>query len=211
MESNLVQREGLEDNLMRARILEILHARKCKNVQDLVNDVHGSYECLSVTEIRDLIRSLEEDDKIILVESEVERSFLRHVTKNYHSNLPFWLSVITISLTFVTTYLLPETGIWTIIRIISGSAVVLLIPGYGLVGMLFPKKDFTLIERLGLALALSLALVPILWLIMSYFQLGVRIDLVIAGVSVAGMLLIFGDTYRQFLSARKKHLNSISK
>jgi len=211
VESNLVQREGLEDNLLRARILEILHTRKCKNVQDLVNDVHGSFEFLSVTEIRDLIRALEEDEKILLVGSEVERSFLRHIIKNYHANFAFWLGVMTISLSIVTTYILPETGFWTLIRIISGSVIVLLMPGYGLVGLLFPKKDLALVERIGLGVAVSLALMPILWLIMNYSQLGIELDLVVACASAAGILLIFGNTYRQFLAAKKQHLNTVIK
>jgi len=180
-------------------------------VQDLVNDVHGSFEFLSVTEIRDLIRALEEDEKILLVGSEVERSFLRHIIKNYHANFAFWLGVMTISLSIVTTYILPETGFWTLIRIISGSVIVLLMPGYGLVGLLFPKKDLALVERIGLGVAVSLALMPILWLIMNYSQLGIELDLVVACASAAGILLIFGNTYRQFLAAKKQHLNTVIK
>lgn len=62
------------------------------------------------------------------------------------------------------------------IRIILGIPFVLFLPGYSLVSALFPgKKDLEGLERLALSLGLSLALVPLIGLILNYTPFGIRL------------------------------------
>jgi len=63
-----------------------------------------------------------------------------------------------------------------IIRIILGLALVLFFPGYTLIAALFPKRaDLDTIERVALSLGLSIAVVPLIGLILNYTPWGIRL------------------------------------
>ena len=62
------------------------------------------------------------------------------------------------------------------VRVILGVPFVLLFPGYALVCALFPKrKDLDGVERVALSIGLSLAVVPLIGLILNYTPWGIRI------------------------------------
>ena len=57
----------------------------------------------------------------------------------------------------------------TIFRIILGLPMVLFFPGYTLISALFPRKDsLSGVERLALSFGLSIAVVPLIGLILNY-------------------------------------------
>jgi hypothetical protein len=206
VESDLVQYKELEIGLIQLKVLEIVHTRKCKKVQEIVEILRQSDSALTIDEIREAIESLHDDGKLVLNEPRLQGSFFSHITKNFDFiALPLWLSLAAIILTMITIYVTPDIQELLHVRIISGSAVVLLIPGYGLIGLLFPSKDTTTLERIGFSFAISLALIPILWLVMTYSPLEASIDSMVLGMSAAGALLISTGAYRQF-SAKKERV-----
>jgi len=76
-----------------------------------------------------------------------------------------------------------------VFRIILGLPFVLLFPGYALISVLFPEKErLGGVERLALSLGLSLAIIPIMGLIMNY-TFGVNINSAL--YSLAGFVLLF--------------------
>jgi hypothetical protein len=196
--------------LLQEQILEILRTRKCKRVQDLVDEIQKIDKSVATEKIKDAIESLQDSGSIELLEPAHNESFIKYLTKYYYANFALWLSLAAISLTLASTYLLPQTvgGFWSLIQIVSGGIVVLFIPGYALAGLVFPKKEIASIERVGLGFALNFALVPILWLVMNYSQVGIGVDLIVSGMSISGMLLIFGNAYRKFLGARNQQVNN---
>ena len=67
-----------------------------------------------------------------------------------------------------------------ILRILFGLPFLLFIPGYILLSALFPtKKGIDGIERIALSFGLSLAIVPILGLILNYTPWGIRLETVL--------------------------------
>ena len=63
-----------------------------------------------------------------------------------------------------------------IVRIILGLALVLFFPGYTLISALFPKRtDLDTIERVALSLGLSIAVVPLIGLVLNYTPWGIRL------------------------------------
>ena len=68
----------------------------------------------------------------------------------------------------------PLSNTW--IRTVLGLPMVLFFPGYALIAALFPKKDdLDGIERVALSFGLSIAVVPLLGLVLNYTPWGIRL------------------------------------
>ncbi|HJJ80031.1 MAG TPA: DUF1616 domain-containing protein, partial [Methanocorpusculum sp.] len=65
----------------------------------------------------------------------------------------------------------------TFIRVIFTVPVILFIPGYVLIAALFPEKtSIDGIERFALSVGLSIAVVPLIGLVLNYTPFGIRLD-----------------------------------
>ncbi len=85
----------------------------------------------------------------------------------------------------------------TIIRTILGIPFVLFIPGYVLISTLFPKKDdLDNIERIALSFGLSIAVVPLLGLLLN-FTFGIRLFQILTILSIYIFALIILSIYRR--------------
>jgi hypothetical protein len=195
----LVQREELENKLLQAKILVFMHTFKFKNVQELVDALKGSNYSLTLKEIEEAVLELERLGKIKLREPPAQGSFFDFILGSFYTALPFWLSLMAISISLLAFYVLPDIQPFLTIRLIAGSLTVLLMPGYGLVGLILPSKQMSLFERIGLSIMLSLAIVAILWITLDQLHLGAEINSVVLSTSIVGVLLITASTYQKFL------------
>ena len=88
---------------------------------------------------------------------------LHIVIKNFSKELDLILVVFLTSLCILFVLIPPLDE--TPVRIILGLPLVLFLPGYSLIAVLFPRKgDLDAIERIALSFGLSIALVPLLGL-----------------------------------------------
>ena len=77
----------------------------------------------------------------------------------------------------------------TVVRTVLGLLLVLFFPGYALIASLFPKKDdLDSIERITLSFGLSIAITPLLGLVLNYTPWGIRLDQIL--VSLTGITLL---------------------
>ncbi len=73
----------------------------------------------------------------------------------------------------------------TPLRVIFGLPFVLFLPGYALIAALFPGKgDLDGIERVALSFGLSLAVVPLIGLILNYTPFGIRLVPITVSISI---------------------------
>ncbi len=80
----------------------------------------------------------------------------------------FWVNLIVLILVLIITVIPIKS-----VRIFLGLLFVLFLPGYIFVAALFPKKaDVDSIERVALSFGLSIAIVPLIGLILNYTPLG---------------------------------------
>ena len=112
-------------------------------------------------------------------------------------NLPSDLLIILIwnilTVIFIFTPFLSET----IFRTILGIPMVLFLPGYALIAALFPKKDdLDGIERIALSFGLSIAVVPLLGLLLN-FSFGIRLIPILVTLCIYTTILIFTAAYRR--------------
>jgi len=91
----------------------------------------------------------------------------------------------------------------SILRILIGVPFVLFFPGYALVCALFPKKgDLDEVERLALSIGLSIAVVPLLGLVLNYTPFGIRLYPI--------LISLFSFTFlMSFVAMRRRNALSI--
>jgi len=88
----------------------------------------------------------------------------------------FWI-IITLSIaTAITVFTITEKAFpYVYIRYVLGSIFVLFLPGFSLIKTLFPTKEIDNIERTALSIGMSLALVPLVGLLLNYTPWGIRL------------------------------------
>ena len=100
------------------------------------------------------------------------------------------------TLAFVYVPVLNES----LLRILFGVAMVLVIPGYALVAALFPARDdLDGIERIALSFGLSIAVVPLTGLALNYTPWGIRLDPILASLTLFTLAMTAVAWYRRLL------------
>jgi uncharacterized membrane protein len=83
------------------------------------------------------------------------------------------------------------------LRIVIGLPLLLFFPGYTLIAALFPRKgSIGLLERLALSLGMSIAVVPLIGLILNYTPWGIRLTPVLISIIVY-ILVTCGIAWRR--------------
>ena len=105
-----------------------------------------------------------------------------------------WLTTA-LCVIFVLTPVLNDT----VIRIILGILLILFIPGYSLIAALFPKKnDLDGIERTALSFGLSIAVTPLIGLLLNYTPFGIRLEPVLISLSIFTVVMSFTAYIRRW-------------
>ncbi|MEM2704032.1 MAG: DUF1616 domain-containing protein [Candidatus Bathyarchaeia archaeon] len=163
------------------KIIQIINEKKPKNVEQLLT---LAKEELIIPE-QDLLKI------IIKMQSEEKITFKKQIlpTFNFTAYLKteqaywYWATIITSTITTLAVFLIPENlHPWIYIRYALGIMFVLWLPGYTFVKMLFPglpskasEKTLDTIERTALSLGMSIALVPMIGLLLNYTPWGIRL------------------------------------
>lgn len=117
-------------------------------------------------------------------------------------NLPKDLLVILIWLILaILTIYIPGIN-ETFIRVIFTVPVILFIPGYVLIAALFPKKfsekkGIDGIERFALSVGLSIAVVPLIGLILNYTPFGIRLDPIVISLTIFTIAMMIITLFRR--------------
>jgi uncharacterized membrane protein len=84
------------------------------------------------------------------------------------------------------------------LRLVIGALFVLFLPGYTLVSALFPKRrDLGHLERGGLSMGLSLAVVPLIGLALNYTSWGIRLQPLLLFLSAFNILMSMAAYWRR--------------
>jgi uncharacterized membrane protein len=109
----------------------------------------------------------------------------------------FWdlilLVLTSMVLVFVIVFL-PENPL----RKVIGLPFILFFPGYALISFLFPeKRDLDNIERIALSFGLSIAITPLIGLILNYTPFGIRLMPILLSLSSFNMTFSVLSIYRR--------------
>lgn len=104
------------------------------------------------------------------------------------------LFIVVLSVLLVPLVLLTSGAL----RIVLGLAFVLFFPGYTLIAALFPRKNaLDVIERLALSFGLSIAVVPLIGLILNYTPWGIRLYPILISVLLFIVIMAAIAWYRR--------------
>jgi predicted Zn-ribbon and HTH transcriptional regulator len=88
----------------------------------------------------------------------------------------YWATITIAIATVAAVFTIPENFYpWIYIRYALGTIFILWLPGYTFIKALFPEKELDSIERIALSIGMSLALVPIVGLLLNYTPFGIRL------------------------------------
>ncbi len=192
--------------------LAYLRKNGSAGVKQLYDALKVTRRSLTEAEATDLVWGLVDRGEADVEDIPPATKSVREYLRFWERNLPLYLS-LTVSLgTLLVVYALPDDFPLVVFRWILGSAFVLFIPGYVAVEALFPKgRELDGIERLALSVGLSLALVPLVGLLLNYTPWGIRLDPIMISLTIltAGLALVaFARRFR--LSVERFELREIS-
>ena len=111
----------------------------------------------------------------------------------------FWVSVILVVLTLGFVYVTEYLPILTPARYVLGSIYVLFLPGYSLVEALYPREgDLTPLERVALSIGLSLAVTPLIGLVLNYTPWGIRLPAIITSTTILIITMLTTSLHRKY-------------
>jgi len=108
------------------------------------------------------------------------------------SKLPFDLVIVLVLTMLTILFVLVPPFEKTAFRSILGLPVVLFLPGYALIAALFPRKnDLDAIERIALSFGLSIAVVPLIGLVLNFTPWGIRLVPIIISLTLFIFVMVF--------------------
>ena len=155
------------------------------NVQELYEALSAKNPLLTKAEVADCAWRLAEQEKADLEDLPPAAKSLTEYLKHWERNLWLYVVLVVSVATVLVIYALPAEFPLVAVRWVLGSVFVLFIPGYVTVEALFPKgRELDTIERFALSVGLSLALVPLVGLLLNYTPWGIRLNPIVVSLTV---------------------------
>jgi len=180
-------------------IEEILRTDRPDTVEDLTRLVQKRRKDVSSERVVSIVESLKEEGRIELgVLLPWAETFFDYL-KLWPENRSFYLVVMATFATILAIRVLPDTYPLVVFRWVAGSIFVLYLPGYTMIQALFPaKEELDEIERFALSIGLSLAVTPLIGLLLNYTPWGIRLNPIVISLSLFVMALTILGAYRKY-------------
>ncbi|MEM3924304.1 MAG: DUF1616 domain-containing protein [Zestosphaera sp.] len=138
------------------------------------------------------------EEKLKLVDPDPPITLVSYVFRLDYT-LWFWVSVTLVMLTLGLVYVTEYLPILTPARYVLGSIYVLFLPGYSLVEALYPREgDLTPLERVALSIGLSLAVTPLIGLVLNYTPWGIRLPAIITSTTIFVITMLTTSLHRKY-------------
>ena len=156
-------------------IIQVIKERKPQTVEQLTTLVKEKIK-IPEKEILDHIIKLQNTGKIKL-EKQIPPTPKKLAAYLKTEQATWYWATITMAIaTVAAVFAIPEEFYpWVYIRYALGTIFILWLPGYTFIKALFPEKELDNIERIALSIGMSLALVPIVGLLLNYTPFGIRL------------------------------------
>ena len=199
-------------------ILQITKEKKPETIHQLVRLTKQTSPATS-EEILNEIMQLQNDGKLKLT------SPPQHTPTNLKTNLKtheaawYWTTLIVTFSTVAAVFTIPENlQPFVIIRYVLGTVFILWLPGYTFIKALFPtqvpvktsSENLDSIERVALSIGLSLALVPIVGLLLNYTPWGIRLEPVTLSLTALTLTFATAALLRENETRKKRNSQNLT-
>jgi hypothetical protein len=167
-------------------------------VGSLVANIESELGYKSDRVISKLIQ-LRTEGKILIIEERPINSLSGFTFSPY--SLWFWGALTAVILSMISIYFTSGAALY--LRYIFGGLLILFLPGYSLVEFLFARKQDMEdnLTRAALSIGLSLAIVPLVGLVLNFTPFGIRllpVALSLGGISIILLFLSLAKKYRYY-------------
>lgn len=170
----IVKQKNKEDILDQI-LIKLVQEKNLSNVRQLVNLTKLETPFIPEQKIIQHILLLERKGKLTLKESLIGPPQKLSTYVKTREATWYWITIILVTTTALTVFTIQENSFPLIfVRNVLGAIFVLFLPGYSLIKTLFPEKELGTIEYTVLSIGMSLALVPIIGLILYYTPWGIE-------------------------------------
>jgi hypothetical protein len=208
------------------QIIRVVETAKPENVQQLIDQVQA-LSSEPTQEIMDRILQLQQTERIHLKPPQTPTP--EKLTSYLRSNqaLWYWITMALTVATAIVVFTVPEDAFPLVyLRYVLGTIFILWLPGYVFIKALFPQKlpfakalahsletsekGLDAIERIALSIGMSIALVPIVGLLLNYTPWGIRLTPTVLSLLALTTVLATAAIIRehQTRAQKKANLNS---
>ncbi len=198
-------------------ILETVKAQKPETTRQLVQLMQEKTE-LPSEEITRLLIQLENEDLLHFAKKETPFPLMPQAYIFSKKALWYWITVALAIVTTIVVFVIPDDAYPVVyVRSALGIVFVLFLPGYALVKTLFPStvpfkvadENMETIERVALSLGMSLALVPIVGLVLNYTPWGIRLVPITLSLLALTIVLATAAVLREYqIKAQAAKINT---
>ena len=182
--------------------LEISDAHRSIVAEHIGESVESVIEALmadglSFVESSRIVYYLVRVDEVLLRDKDPPMDLQDYLLSWYSSW--FWAVAGFQLLVGLAVYVFPQIAPWIYVRYISGAVYVLYVPGAVFIEALYPKREeLEDLERFALGVGLSLALVPLVGLVLNYTPWGIRLNPIFAGLGLLVLVFSLVGVYRKY-------------
>jgi hypothetical protein len=186
-----------QKNELAKSITQIIEEKKPQTIKQLVILVKEKLQ-IPEQEILESILKLQSEGKVRFTKQSPQAPLKFAAYLKTEQTLWYWATIATAVVTVATVFTIQEDFYpWVYIRYVLGTIFVLWLPGYSFIKALFPTQvpiklsteTLDTIERIALSLGMSLALVPIVGLLLNYTPWGIRLTPII--LSLLALTIVF--------------------
>jgi len=184
--------ETVELDRISREILKLISRRSELTISEVIDIIAGMLRVKKYEVARKLYR-LREANLIRFIDPSPPGTILKFLFSL--RSFWYWLLVATV----IATNIVIHIPLLTYARYVLGSLFVLYLPGASLIELLYPKREhISQLERLALSIGLSLALTPLIGLILNYTPWGIRLNPIVASLTILTITLSTGALIRKY-------------
>jgi len=205
------------EQMLKEAILATTRDHKPETADQLAKEIHEQFPTITEKVIVEALLELQNEGKL---QFEPKHALPHNLIPFLRTNaaLWYWVTFAIAIAAAVSVFVVPEGAYpFVVLRYVLGSVFILWLPGYTFIKALFPRelplktndRNLDLIERAVLSLGMSLALVPIVGLLLNYTPWGIRLAPIT--LSLTALTLTFATTavFRDYQSSVKSDKQTI--
>ena len=202
--------QKLPEQTLEEAILKTTNEQKPETITQLTHQIHEQYPQLSEKEILEAILKLENEDKLHLIQEHPPHPNLTAYLASGRASW-YWITVATTFAAVISVFTISEDSFpLVIVRYVLGALFILWLPGYAFIKALFPvqlpikttDKNLDTIERVALSSGMSLALVPIVGLLLNYTPWGIRLTPITLSLTALTLTFATAAALREYESKK---------